>query len=65
MLYEMPRLVREKLWRELAVFLGITALGLGLSWLQTMGLPTKSWAEILGPIGEYIWDGLANVLSSH
>ncbi|NMB10749.1 MAG: hypothetical protein GX977_00520 [Firmicutes bacterium] len=64
-LYEMPRLVREKLWRELAVFLGIVSIGFGLSWLQTMGLPTKSWAEIAGPMGESIWNGVANLFSSH
>lgn len=65
MLYEMPRLVRKKSWRELAVFLGIVVLGFTLSWLQTMGLPTKSWAELVGPIGEYIWNGLASSLPSH
>ena len=62
--YEMPRLIRERLWRELVVFLGVVALGSGLSWLQTKGLPTRSWAEIVGPIGESIWNGLANLLSS-
>ncbi|NMB44810.1 MAG: hypothetical protein GX998_00190 [Firmicutes bacterium] len=61
--YEMPRLIRGRLWRELAVFLGMIALGLGLSWLQSMGLPTKSWAEIAGPLGQSVWNGFANLLS--
>lgn len=64
-LYEMPRLVREGLWREVAVFLGIVVLGLVLSVLQAMELLHKSWAEIVGPIGESIWTAVASLLGSH
>ena len=65
MLYEMPRLVREGLWREVAVFLGIVGLGLVLSVLQAMDLLHKSWAEIVGPIGESIWIAVTSLFGSH
>ncbi|NMB25661.1 MAG: hypothetical protein GX986_09020 [Firmicutes bacterium] len=63
-LYEGPRLLRDRLWRELAVFFGVWALGFVLSWLQTKDLPTRSWAEVLTPFGEYLWNGLEKLLPS-
>ncbi len=60
-LYEMPRLLRSKLWRELVVFLGLVFLGFILSWLQAMGLPTRSWANIVGGMAERIGAGLGSL----
>jgi hypothetical protein len=60
--YEAPRLFRDRLWRELVVFLGVVALGFTLSYLQSKGLPSKSWAEIVGTAGDRIWHGLEKLV---
>lgn len=53
--YEAPRLFRDRLWRELAVFLVIVVLGSTLTYLQSKGLPTRSWGKIVMTAGDSIW----------
>ncbi|NLK07482.1 MAG: hypothetical protein GX316_02140 [Firmicutes bacterium] len=49
--YEVPRLVKGALWRELTVFLGVTLAGAALLYLQSKNLPTVSWSQLVGAVG--------------
>jgi hypothetical protein len=49
-LFEVPRLVREEMWRELAVFSVLLAIGFGISLAQAMGLPIPNPTKIIETI---------------
>ena len=49
-LFEVPRLVREEMWRELAVFFVLLAIGFGISLAQAMGLPIPNPTKIIETI---------------
>mgnify|MGYP000268292324 CR=1 FL=1 len=57
-LFEVPPLVKKKMWRELAAFSAYLALGLALSLPQALGLkvpnPTKAIEALFKPVSELL-----------
>lgn len=56
--YEVPKLVRQKMWRELVAFSGFLLAGLALTIAQTLGLPvpnpTRAIEFIFSPLSKLI-----------
>lgn len=57
-LFEVPGLVKKKMWRELAAFAVYLAIGMGLSIPQTLGVklpnPTRAIEALFKPILELL-----------
>ncbi|MDN5347469.1 MAG: hypothetical protein PWP65_1033 [Clostridia bacterium] len=57
-LFEVPGLVKKKMWRELAAFLAYLLIGMALSIPQVLGVklpnPTKAIEALIKPISELL-----------
>ncbi|MDH7577013.1 MAG: hypothetical protein QHH75_04125 [Bacillota bacterium] len=58
-LYEVPKLTRQKMWRELTAFSGFLLIGLALALALALGLPvpnpTRGVEYIFGPLSRLIY----------
>lgn len=58
-LYEAPKLVREKQWRELAAFSGFLLFGIALALALVLGIPvpnpTRAVEYIFSPLSRLIY----------
>ncbi len=52
--YEAPRLIRQKLWRELAVVVVVALIGVTVSVARTTGALYKCWVDVVGLAGRYL-----------
>ncbi len=56
--FEAPGLVRKKLWRELAAFLGLLIIGMVYSYGQVLDLPLPNPTDLIvfifKPVSQYL-----------